>query len=247
MSFLFFIKPSTMYVDCFTTNVTAYKLAKIEPAIKFFPEWWKELPASYGDHPYIRTSTLKTCSGFLDLYKFSFMLPMWCDLAVDIGPIGSDYYKYQYSDNKSSAVEHPPLQKGKFCDTKNYQHLKLNSPWFIVSKKNTNWLFTDAVWNEINFLPYRVLNGVTNFKFNNSTNINMIFPRSEIKKEFLISYKTPLLQLIPMTEKKVKLNYHLIDLETLEKTIVNTNLRIKFLRRNATYKAEISKCPAIHD
>lgn len=250
MSFLFFIKPSVINVDCLTANVMAYDLAKIEPAIKFVPKWWKQIPVSIGSHPYVRGGTLKGCAGFLDLYKSGFIIPTWCDLAVDIGPIGSNDYYWNYSDGVSNAVEHSQEQRGNFCDLKKYQHLKLISPWHLISKYNLNCVFTNVMWNDIELPTYKVLNGVLNFKFNNSTNINMIFKRNENIQQIFIPYKTPIVQLIPMTEKKVKLKHHLVDEKVIQQKSLNQKLFFKFFKQNLTYKAIMkssSKCPVRHN
>lgn len=246
MGMLFWLKPSIINVDCLTSNTMVYDMAKIEPANRFMPTWWKKLPKSIGDHPHIRMATLKTCSGFVDLYKTGFIMPMWCDLAVDIGPIGSMSYRYQYSDNESSANEHVLEQKGEFCEIKKYQHLKLNSPWWMITKNDINWLFNDVVWNNTEPPPYRTLPGIVNFKFVSGTNINLIFPRSEQEKQILIAYKTPIAHIVPLTEKKIKLRYELVDDQELKKRSKSKNCSIKFLNRVHEYKMQL-KCPVKHN
>lgn len=239
MSLLFFVKPSKINLDLFTTSVMVYNMAKIEPAIKFVPQWWKDLPSSVGDHPHVRNGTLKKCSGFIELYKAGFIIPMWCDLAVDIGPIGSNFYRYQYSDRKSMAEEHPEIQRKNFCNKENYQHLKLTSPWYVTSKQSIDCVFMDVVWNDVNLLPYRVLTGILNFKYANQLNVNMMFIKKENEQNILIPYKTPIVHLIPMTDKKIKLNYHLVDEKELDKKITSSNVKVKFLNRFQTYKSSI--------
>lgn len=251
MSLLFFIKPSTVNLDCFTSNIAVYEMAKIEPAIKFTPNWWRSLPNSYpsvwGEHPYFRDGTLKKCSGFLDLYKSGFILPMWCDLAIDVGPIGTDEFRYQYSNFESSAAVHPSGQRGAFCNEQNYQHLKLTSPWHLVCKNNINWIFMDVVWNDINLSPYRVLTGVVNYKFIDGTHINIILKREEKTKHVFIPYKTPLVHLIPMTEKKVKIKTHLVDSYELEKKKTKSKiLNVRFENKLHELKKQM-QCPIKHN
>lgn len=250
MNLSIFKNQSIINIDCFTTNVMAYEMAKIESAIKFVPQWWKNLPSSiastWGDHPYVKNGTLKKCDGFLNLYKHGFVIPMWCDLAVDVGAIGSDSFRYQYSDFESSANEHSQAQRGEFCNQKNYQHLKLISPWYINSKKNINWVFMDSVWNDVDLLPYRVLTGVVNYKYVNGTHINIIFKRENKDRQILIPYKTPLVHLIPITEKKVKLNHHLVDEIELQKKVTTKNLGVKFINRLSAVKKQ-DKCPFLHN
>lgn len=250
MSFLFFVKPSIINVDCLTTNVMAYEMAKIEPAIKFVPSWWKNLPPNnpgmWGDHPHIRESTLKRCNGFVDLYKSGFILPMWCDLAIDIGPVGSNYYRYQYSDFSSVAEAHPEEQRNMFCKQENYQHLKLLSPWYVTCKENINWIFMDVVWNDTQLNNYRVLTGVLNFKFLNGTHINIIFKRENLETQILIPYKTPLAQIVPLTEKTVKIKHHLVDQNELEKKTSIRKLCVKFDNRLQAVKKQM-QCPIKHN
>lgn len=250
MPFNIFIKPTTITVDCYTSKVMAYNMAKIEPSIKFIPQWWKNmqssLPSVWGNHPYVHSGTLKKCSGFLDLYKSGFIIPMWCDLAIDVGPIGSNGYKYQYADLESCAEVHVKEQRGAFGNEQHYQHIKLESPWHLVSKADINWMFIDVVWNDTELLPYRVLTGVVNYKYVNGTNINMLIKREESTKQIFIPYKTPLVQIVPMTDKRVKIVHHLVDENTLNKKTTNKNLNVKFINRLQTFKSQM-KCPVRHN
>lgn len=246
MSFLFFIKPTTVTVDCFTTDAMVYEMAKIECANKFFPDWWKKVPNTLGDHPHIRRGTLKTCSGFVDLYRNGFILPMWCDLAIDVGPINSNQSSYQFSDYRSAIDYSAADQRIEIFKPSHYEHLKLMSPWFVVCNQDIEWMFLDVVWNSIDLLPYRVLTGILNFKYINSTNINLIVPRYEHPNLFLIKYKTPLVHLVPCTEKKIKLKHYLVDEFELNKKTTKKTLDIKFVNRLKTFKSEL-KCPIKHN
>lgn len=232
-------------MDCFTTNAVVYNMAKIQPAIKFIPEWWKDLAPTCGEHLHIKDGTLKKCSGFIDLYKSGFILPMWSDLAIDIGEIGSNSFRYQYSDQESSIEFHNEDQRGQFCIQENYEHLKLMSPWFVKSNQNINWLFTDVVWNSTNLLPYRILTGMVNFKYAEYTHINIIFLRQQKEQQIFISYKTPLVHIIPITEKKINLKHHLVDEQEMSKQLVGRNLKVKFTGRMANLKKQLN-CPVKH-
>ena len=44
---MFFIKPSTLTIDCFTADQLAHDLFPITKATKHFPEWFKDMPATY--------------------------------------------------------------------------------------------------------------------------------------------------------------------------------------------------------
>ena len=68
----FFTKNKKITVDCFTPYRDVYEYAKIDHAIKYIPEWWKNTP---GVHPEQDIQTVKKCPAFLNFYKRGIIIP----------------------------------------------------------------------------------------------------------------------------------------------------------------------------
>lgn len=211
---MFWFKKSRVVLDCFSEYGFVTNLAPIQKAVKFFPEWWKSLPKAIpaiSGHM-VEDSTIKTCPGFVELYRNSIIMPLWTDCAIDIAPQGNDGYRWQFADGITSASSHPHEQRGDYLPNDKYQHIKIASPWFLKTKEDIKWLYTQATYNIKNPDQQLVIPGVLNFKYQGQTNINMVFPRLDGKViRHVIKRGQPLAQMIPMTEKEVDVRIHLVD------------------------------------
>lgn len=210
---MFIFRKKSYVIDCFTPVDGAFKYAKPKLAAEFVPEWWKELPITYVPNgSFFPVPTMRKCAGIVDLYKRGIMLSAWCDAAVEVGAKGTEDYRWQFSDPKHNASIHQKEQIGTHFNTKEYAHLKLSSPWVFKANDTTPFLWQDPTWNTLYNYDYKILPGVTEFKYQHVTNVNMIFRRREETYTTHIRYKTPLAHLIPLTEdKKIKLKYHQVS------------------------------------
>lgn len=206
---MFWFKKSKIILDCFTYRQGIFENCKIDHANKFFPEWWKKLPKEvYQQDKFTPTPTMKTCSGFLDLYRHGVIVPMWTDLKVEIESTASDFYRWQFADEVSSAVVHPSFQHG--FDIRKYSHLKLEGPWRFKCNQDVNWLWIQPDYNMQTFTDYKILSGKVNLKHVPYLNINLMFIREEKPKLVTIEYKKPLVHLIPNVEKELEVRHHLV-------------------------------------
>ena len=206
-------------MDCFTTNPSVFEYYKIQPSIKSYPDWWKKLPASGSDwketaknRNLFGTNTMKSCAGFIELYKRSFSLLLWSDLRLFIGSEENPSYTYQFADRKSEITVHSSDQHGGAFGDEKFQHLKIHSPWFCLSKTNINWCVIPSIWSLLKTHPtVNMLSGVVNFKAQTSTNIVLFIQRTKEDQYLEFSAGTVVSQLLPMTEKNVCLKHHLVD------------------------------------
>ena len=64
---------SKITIDAFTTIPAVERFFKIEPAKKFIPQWFKQVPSSVQapvvEDMMIERPTIKQCVGFTDLYN----------------------------------------------------------------------------------------------------------------------------------------------------------------------------------
>ena len=191
-------------LDCYTADPSVFEYAKIDKATKFFPDWWRNIPK---DSP---TPTMKMCSGFLDLYKKSFVLPLWSDFFVTFKDDGSFTWNYPL-DTESSADWHGPHQYPNWVD-KSTQHLKLISPWVIHCDEEIYFQMSPVIYSRNNLFDWVGLSGVVEYKYQHTTHVNIFFNLKE-KKEFSIEFGEPLLFILPITERKVIIKTHLVSKE----------------------------------
>lgn len=233
---LFFFKKSKVIVDCFTSNASAFEFAKPNNAIKFIPDWWRNIPKSHiAENNFFEQPTLKQCDGVINNFKHGLVLPMWCDFAVEFSPKGTNYFRYQFADKFSEASAHNTVQFNNYIKDDEIQHLKFHSPWFLSCKENIYWVWIDPKWNTIKVNDYVVLPGISSFKYQSSTNINILFYREEKTKKVEIKYGTPLVHMIPLTDKKLVLKHHLVDQNEIPKLKL-TSSPIKFTNSVQIFK-----------
>jgi hypothetical protein len=236
------IKPSTVHVDCFTSLHVAYNYAKIDYATNFYPEWWKKLPKeSYGHapKPWIPFPTMKTCQGFISLYQNALIIPMWTETIIQTTENNIDV---SFAENWFSQP-HAYFQREGFL--KNYHHTKILSPWLFKCKKDIGWSFQKPMYNFENPLDFILFDGVVDFKYQNTTNINLGIRKTN--KTTIIGFRQPLVLLTPHTEKRLVIKNHFVSKEEYEEmssfsggtsTFIN-----KYLSNKKIIKEKESKCP----
>lgn len=212
MFFNFLKKP--IVLDFYTQRADVFNYAPIDKASVFLPNWWKQIPKNFSLPDKIHSlPTMKTCSGFTDLYKKGVIVPMWCDFAIEVGGIGSDGYTYQYSDRMSKLEVHGQHQRGSAFPVTKYQHTKLEIPWCVECKDDIDFIFTPATWNFETPEEIVVPTGILNFKYQFGLNINIFWPRQNEIKIHNIAFGQPLAQIIPLSDRPLVIKHHLISNE----------------------------------
>jgi hypothetical protein len=204
---MFFFKKSEVVVDAFVSEVHshAHDYAPIDYAEKFIPDWWKKLPRADIDFNLMnrKNESIKLCGGFLDHTNRGLMIPLWSDLMIRTDPPG--LYTYNFSDSISICESHPTAQRQGFRE--DLLNIKIISPWLLRSEKSVSFSFLPPFWNNNKPLGYQAAIGTTNFYYQNSTHINLLV---EDNQQIFIPFNTPMLHLMPLTERKIILKRHLI-------------------------------------
>jgi hypothetical protein len=200
---LFWFKPRKIHVDFFTARKDAFLYAPIDNAGKYLPEWWKDLPKDCGAGS-TATNNMRHCAGFIDLYRISLVLPMWSDVEIDVK--GDGTLTYLHSDRLSSIEFHSSEQRGRLMA--NHISAKLMSPWVAECKEDISWTCVPALYNQQDIKDYTVCPGVLNFKYQNSTNVNLFIPNRPNK--FIIPHRQPLMHFVPLSDRRVKIHRHLV-------------------------------------
>lgn len=250
---LFLFKKKKIVLDCFTIRPYVYEYSKVDYAQKFFPQWWKDIPKYH--HPkgqLVEHSTMKYCTGFIEQFKHGLIIPLWSDLAVEIGPINEqkNKYRYQFGDNYNAAIVHPEYQRGDYLPDTHYQHLKLACPWEFKCNKDIKWQFMMNPYLFEDIPNFFMIPGILDYKYQYGTNINVIFKRTKEYQKFRMNIGQPLVQVIPLTEEPFEIRYHLIDEKEHEKMFGHyTKLKFHNLYKNfkkitkEKEAQEKSKCP----
>lgn len=208
-----------VYLDCYTADPDAYKVARIKSATHYLPSWWKRLSPTV-QMPFTpaalnitcEISTMRHCVGFTDLFKKSFCLPLWSDIVISVNPVGTEGFLWQFADLKSDASEHPAYQRGDFLPHEHFQHLKLNSPWHLKCDEDINFLFFDPLWPSYTGEEQAIIPpGVMNYRYQSGTNINIFIRKlPDRPRQLELKFDTPLVFITPLTERKVILRHHLV-------------------------------------
>ena len=208
--FSIFKKLSTITLDCFTPNPELVELFPIVNSGKMLPDWFKKLPATV-PHKGIDRGTMKLCPGVSDYYKAGFIIPAWRDFKVEMNSGIPNVYP------EGSADIHNPVQWGSGLE--GYGHIKLVSPWRIKEKTGVKFLFTNSFWQKHKH-QYFVPNGIVEYKYQYTTNVNMVVSKSVFPNNFVIEAGDPLVQCIPLSDQNVNIKMHVVDPEEFIK--INT-------------------------
>jgi len=209
-----FCKPSkTKILNCYTHYTNGIHNL-FPPAKPKNPEWFSKLPV-YSDIEMARFAyastgraggNLRHCPGRSNLYQKGFMLKMWSDLYLKIGPEGTDEYAYQFADRTSSVSPHPPYQYKGLVSEYSYCQLKINSPWFFYSDEPLEVLGIKPAWEVHGLNGLEILPGILDFHIMEQSHINMFIKREKTEKEIIIKAGTPIYHFIPLNGVNVKLN-----------------------------------------
>lgn len=227
---MFWFKRKKITVDCFIDNELIATHQPIQKASHFIPEWWKNLSHTVTFRnektglEYER-GTMRGCAGFIDLYKQGIIMPMWSDVKIEI--IDSQY-RYQFALNSCEITDHPPKQhndnfKGKI-------NIKLTSPWVLKEKTGVDFLFMGCSWTTTRlFSEMSLMPGVVNFKNQMSTHVNSFVPIGNPMYSIFIEAGTPLIQMIPISEKRVVPKIHVLTTDEYH-NLCKGNLHNKFVK-----------------
>jgi len=230
----FWFKKKKIVLDCFTTDTFSYEYCRIDRAIKFYPQWWKDLPSEE------RNVNMKSCRGLIDLYNNSYVLPFWSTLEVKVGDRKEKNFQWHITgtypevdgDPSKIIASHTPNQTLGFANTGNYQHIKIESSWHIRTKSNIKFSYTDPIWHKADLNNYTVLPGIVEYRYNRSTATNIMFEYKPDPYTITLTPGTPMALLTPLTGEGVEWRYHLITpQERLEE-----HSRFKFGKDSNTFK-----------
>ena len=201
-----FKKDTDIVLDCYTYNPYAYNFAKVNHGSYYIPEWWKKTPR------HIENSlTIKDCPAIIEYYKKGIVIPMWCEFEFIINPKGhEDLFTWKSSQNDFSVAEHAQEQFKGFTKADGH-NIKIASPWYIKCREDIKFTFTQPVWSQRNTMFNFVLTpGIVSFKSQMECNLNYFYEQTDKRQVINISALTPVAIMHAMSDRKIKLNHHLV-------------------------------------
>jgi len=242
-----FKKGKKIILNCYTSEQYVYDLFKIDRASNFIPDWWKQLEKGYIHNNNIgQTATMKSCIGFTKHFKNGFIMPLWTDLALKLGNIEQGNYGWEFADMKTEMGSHPTAQRGNYLNEREYLHMKIVSPWILDCNEDIDWLFIKPDWNFNNPDEIIIPPATLDFKYQHTSHINFFLKFGTEPKEIMLESGSPIIHLIPITDKKVELNVEKISKEEME-NYRSKNTKVSFLNKynkvKRILKSQESKCP----
>jgi len=182
-------------LDCFTCCPTVYEHFKFKKGEEAFPAWSKD--------------ELKENEDFKKLYD-NITIPIWTDLTVDVDTYGNVKYELaEYGEYKFKLKNYAPDKYHELIFS-NVILLKLTSPWLLKEKNNIRFTLVPLLWNYVKQVDkFWFLNKSLSFKKPLFLDIDFLV---SIKQNYQgIEKGTSIMQLIPLTEKEVNIQHHLVD------------------------------------
>jgi hypothetical protein len=248
---MFFFKPKVIHLDCFTYDVATYNHFPIDYSHKFFPQWWKDLPKVMEDavNPeknFFGMNTAKTCTGINNFYANGITIPLWSDLLIRIR---NEEITWQFADFTTKMTSHPVRQTGTYLDASEYINLKIQSPWVFDCKENINFMWTQHTWSFNKPKEIIIPPGIIDYKYQTSTNINfyLTYPTDNKQKDILMEAGQAMVNIVPLSERKLKIHRHVISKEQHSEKVWNSGgaftFHNKYLKRKKIMKNNEKKCP----
>jgi hypothetical protein len=174
------------------------------------PSWFKNLPSAtpMGVARAMlqkgQCRTIKTCPAFASLYSKGFMVPLWSDLYLNIGKIGTEDWQYQFADGRSTIQQHS-YDQYKGMVNENYVQLKLQSPWVLYADKSVDFIAMKPALEVQSLHGLEIMTGMVNLHKQTTSDVNLFIKREPEEKEIIIKAGTPIYHYIPLQDAKIEL------------------------------------------
>lgn len=249
---MFWFKKKKIVLDCFTADPFVYEYASIQPSVKYYPEWWTNLPLTV-ERDVLREwglfkdkviksdfTTMKACRGLTGLYKNSFVIPFWGNLEFFIKNKDQKAYYWQDDFTKKlgtadkSVSFHPQLQYSGWVSDE-YVHAKLISPWSLKTNRFVQFALVEPTWNKRELNDYTTLPGVLDFKYQHGININLMLKLESVERNLLFEVGTPMAHIIPLSEENIELKNHLVSVDDFCRLMPSERINYKGLISSKKY------------
>ena len=191
-----------------------------QPAAKFIPNYFKELPQQLTDNP--EDGSVKRCVPFLDALTNGFIIPLWAECRIVADDSGIKLQFPRDLDRDESLGTHSyqqikghPLSRTKFGKIP----LKWINPWGIQTPRGYSCLFTSP----LNHMEdrFKILDGIVDTdNYYNHVNFPFIWTGGE--GEYTLPVGTPIVQVIPFKRDTWKAD--VVETDQMKLSVVTSKL-----------------------
>ena len=240
--FTFWKQKEKPKIRWWTTIEGVEKVTPVLPAKEFIPDWWKRVQRKINSLD--DKGTVRNCPSFPEYINQGFVVPLWCDLYLEIEQEGT--WKWRTPDKNFSFSTHSNTQFRDWLP----QHMQDNTsmvvkpscPWRV--KTPPGW----SVWQLPMYYHYNpmfeTLPGIIWSDIHHEINQQMLFKRYG---EFFIPRGTPLAMYVPFERNKY--TYDISGPNSTNAVWSNQSyihVRSKFKGGYKLHQAEVKKCPVKH-
>jgi len=199
-------KRNEITVKLYTYEPNHFEFFKLRKGTSDFPDWFKKLPSEYYEDGFIPAPvpTAKRCPSIINYFKKSMVIPSQFDFYLKAGQDNTSGWLAPTQDSANMIKTFNNKQKTGF----DVPHVKIDTSWLCVEETGIDFMIVDAYYNNFN-QPWRIIPGILDFKYQYSLNINIAYNIQE--DPIFIPINTPLSFMIPLTEKDVKYEHHLVS------------------------------------
>ena len=218
------------------------KVVPIVPAKEYIPDWWKRVERMVNSN-FDNKGTVRNCPSFPEYITQGFVVPLWCDLHIEIK---HDGYKWKTPSSMFTFTSHGDEQFRDWVP----KHVKDNTS--IVLKPNCPWRVKTppgwSVWQlpmYYDFNPlFEVLPGIIWSDRHYEINQQMLMKRYG---EFTIKRGTPLAMYVPFERNKYTYDVSGPNQENAQwSNESHLHVRTKFKGGYKLNQAKAKKCPVKH-
>jgi hypothetical protein len=164
--------------------------------------------------------TIKGCVAAVSSFQTGFIVPFWSDIALRWDSQEVRYHvSADASDNSDAVAVHPHSQAPGFSD--DYHIVKLSTPWLLHSKSDIKIAYLSPLMH-YNHYPLVFIQGINRFVLD-IANLNTFCllkkPDNDVLTTHIIKQHTPMLHLVPLTEKDVDIKCQVISKSEHERYI----------------------------
>ena len=169
---------------------------------------------------------ISSCFGLVEMQKRSLTIKAWqqIDIIQDENQI-----KFEPTNGKYFGSELHTHQTCGFAEKENIEVIKVAPPIAITCNESMNFLYTASPFA---YHPLNIISGINNLKYNCQTNFFIYFEKGK-KFNYTIKPLSPLIHIVPLSDRPIKLNYIYNWKET---TKIFDLKGYKMFRKNKMYK-----------
>lgn len=213
---MLFSKNKPIVLTAYTDNRLLAEMLAPKPAKAKLPKYYKTMPHSVRvgsngcpvENSLEYQSTIRRCYGIHNFNTAGFLIPLWADYSIvtfngNLSCAGAKGYA-------GSSDVHGNEQSPGVLDE--FNALKLASPWVFRCSEEIQFLSVPNFYDSTEYADKFVIPpAVDDYSHQTSTNFFLLFNKNLPNQEIVLKCGTPLVKIVPLTERPVELKVELVE------------------------------------